>query len=162
MTFTHWYKTCSCSNSMAGAFEFEDKSLIDMILQEKKTVSTNFTVPRLLDLFFQLATMNTQPKTDTQSKRKGKILGFERHIIDLPMHLYHRSLCLSITHQVTSLHKLKNVINNDNKGLHWLKFLLQAIAYDDATHKKAFNEVVTYKALAHKCKKRSDCWNSVL
>ena len=32
--------------------------------------------------------------------------------------------------------------------------MAQAIAYNDATHKKVFDEVVMYKALAHKCKKK--------
>ena len=66
----------------------------------------------------------------------------------------HRSLRFPITYQVTSLHKLRDVINNDDEGPHWLKFLLQAIAYNDITHKKVSNEVVMYKALARKCKEK--------
>ena len=31
---------------------------------------------------------------------------------------------------------------------------MQAIAYNDATHEKASDEVATYKALAHKCKEK--------
>ena len=54
-----------------------------------------------------------------------------------------------------SLYKLRNVINNDNKRPYWLKLLAQAIAYNDTTHKKASDKIVTYKALAHKCKKKA-------
>ena len=143
MTSTHRYETRSHSNSMAGAFEPEDKSSIDLVLQEK-TASTNL----LLDLFFQPAT------TNTQLKGKEKIPVFEKHIIDLIMHPYHRSLHLSTTHWVTFLYKLRNIINNDNKRPHWLKFLSQAIAYNNTTHEKVFNEVVIYKALARKCKEK--------
>ena len=107
---------------MAGAYEPEKESSIDLVPEEKKTVNTNTTVSRmsnqLLSLFFWSAPTDTQPKADIQSKRKGKILGFKRHTIDLKMHLYHRSLRFLTTYWVTSLHKLKNVINNNNEGLY--------------------------------------------
>ena len=35
-----------------------------------------------------------------------------------------------------------------------MKFLSQAIAYNDATHKKASDKVATYKALARKCEEK--------
>ncbi|MCJ1267390.1 hypothetical protein MMC22_007275, partial [Lobaria immixta] len=140
---------------MAGAYEpEEDESSIDLVPQEKKTVSINSNIPKLLNLFSRPATTDTQLKEDTQPKRKGKVLGFERHTIDLKMHPYHRSLRLPTTYQVTSFHELRDVINNDNEGPHWLKFLSQAIAYDNATHEKASNEVATYKTLARKCKRK--------
>ena len=53
-----------------------------------------------------------------------------------------------------SFHKFKDVINDNNEGPHWLKFLLQAIAYNNATYKEASNEVAIYKALARKCKEK--------
>ena len=45
-------------------------------------------------------------------------------------------------------------MNHDNERPHWPKFLLQAIAYNDATYKKAFDKIATYKALARKCKEK--------
>ena len=81
-------------------------------------------------------------------------MGFERHTVNLTIHLYYKFLRLSTTHQVTSIHKLRKIINNDNEEPHWLKFLVQAIAYNDATHKKVSDKVAMYKALAHKCKKK--------
>ena len=159
MISTHQYKTRPHSNSMAGAYEPEEESSIDLVPEEKKTVNTNTTVPRmsnqLLDLFsWSVPKANTQSKVDTQPKGKVKILGFERHTIDFKMHSYHRSLRFPTTYWVTSLHELRNVINNDDEESHWLKFLLQAITCDDATHKKASNEVAMYKALARKCKEK--------
>ena len=70
------------------------------------------------------------------------------------MHPYHRSLRFPTTYRVTSLHELRDVINDDNEGSHWLKFLSQAIAYNDATHKKASDKVATYKTLTRKCKEK--------
>ncbi|MCJ1264377.1 hypothetical protein MMC22_004248 [Lobaria immixta] len=84
---------------MAGAYKSEEESSIDLVPQEKKTVNTKSTVPRmsnpLLDLFSQSA------PTDTQLKGKSK-----------------------------------------------------AIVYNDTTHKKASDEVATYKTLARKCKEK--------
>ena len=143
---------------MAGAYEPEEessidlvpeekKSFMDLVPKEKKTVNTNATVLRmsnpLLDLFSRSA-----------PKEKGKVSDFERHTIDLKMHFYHRSLCLPITYQVTSLYELRDVINNNNEGSHWLKFLSQAITYNNAIYEKASNEVTTYKILACKCKEK--------
>ena len=143
---------------MAGTYEPEEESSIDLVPEEKKIVNTDATVPRisnqLLNLFSWPATTDTQLKADTQPKGKKKILGFERHIVDPKIHHYHKSLHLPTTCRVTSLHKLRDVINDNNKGPYWLKFLLQAIAYNDATHKKAPNKIVTYKALARKCKEK--------
>ena len=70
------------------------------------------------------------------------------------MHPYHRSLHFSTTYQVTSFYELREIINNNNERPHWLKFLLQAITYNDATYKKASNEVAMYKTLASKCKEK--------
>ena len=103
---------------------------------------------QLLDLFSWLA------PTATQLKEKGKVLGFEKHTVDLKMHLFHRSLYFPIIYWVTSLHELRDIINNDNEGPHWLKFLLQTIAYNDVTHEKVSNKVATYKALARNCKNK--------
>ena len=47
---------------------------------------------------------------------------------------------------------LGNVINDIDERPHWLKFLSQAIVYNDVTHKKVFNKVTTYKTLTRKCK----------
>ena len=159
MTFTHRYKTESHSNSIIGTYESEEESFRDLISEEKKTVNADTIVPKmlnqLLDLFSRSASKaNTQPKADTQPKGKRKVLGFEKHTIDLKMHPYHRSLCFPTIYQVMSLYEFRDVINNNDEGPHWLKFLSQAIAYNNATHKKAFNEIVTYKALARKCKKK--------
>ena len=69
MTSTYQYKTCSRSNSIADAYESEkNKFFIDLVPQ------------------------------DTQPKEKGKVLGFERHTIDLKIHLYHKSLPMSSYH----------------------------------------------------------------
>ena len=81
-------------------------------------------------------------------------MGFERHILDFKIHPYHRSLHLPTTYRITFLHELRDVINNDNEGPHWLKFLLQAIAYNDAIYKKASDKVAIYKALARRCKQK--------
>ena len=158
MTFTHQYETRSHSNNMAGTYESEEESSIDLV-PEEKTVNTNATVLRmsnqLLNLFSQSEPKaDIQPKANILLKRKEKILDFERHTIDLKIHPYHRFLRLLTTYQVTFFHKLRDVINDDNEGPHWLKFLLQIIAYNDATHKKASDEVVMYKTLARKCKKK--------
>ena len=152
MTSTHQYETCSCSNSMAGAYEPEEESSIDLVLEEKKIVNTDATVPRMSDQLLNLFSQSAP--TNIQLKEKSKVLGLKRHIIDFKMHLYHRSLRFPTIYQITFLYKLRDVINDDDEGSHWLKFLLQAIAYNDATHKKASDKVVTYKALAHKCKKK--------
>ena len=53
-----------------------------------------------------------------------------------------------------SSYELRDIINNDDKGPHWLKFLLQAIVYNNATHEKASDKVVIYKTLACKYKKK--------
>ena len=157
MTSTHQYETRSCSNSMASTYEPEEESSIDLV-PEEKIVNTDATVPRisnqLLNLFSWSAPTDIQPKADILSKGKGKVLGFEKHTVDLKIHPYHKSLRFSTTYQITSLHELRDIINNDNEGPHWLKFLLQAIAYDDAIYEKAFDEIATYKALACKCKKK--------
>ena len=137
---------------MAGAYEPEEESSINLVSEERRTVNTNATVSRMSDQLLNL--FSRSAPTDTQSKRKGKVSGFERQTVDLKMYLYHRSLCLPTTYQITSLHELRDMINNDNKRPYWLKFLLQAIAYNDTTHKKVSNEVATYKALARKCKKK--------
>ena len=90
---------------MAGTYESEkDKFFIDLVPQEKKTVSTNSNVPRLLNVFSQPATTDTQPKKDIQPKAdiqpkgKKKVLGFKRHTVDLKMHPYYKSLRLPTTY----------------------------------------------------------------
>ena len=65
---------------MAGTYEPEEESSIDLVPEEKNTVNTNATVfkmaNQLLNLFSRPATTNTQPKADTQSKRKEKVSDF--------------------------------------------------------------------------------------
>lgn len=90
-----------------------------------------------------------------RSKGKKKVAGFERHTIDLTMHPYHKSLSLPTTYQITSLQELRNIINNNNEGPRWLKFIAQAVAYDNLTHKKSSEKVATFKTLARKCKEKA-------
>lgn len=108
MTSSHQYETRSCLNSMTGAFEpvEEEELSINMVPQEK-TISTN----PLLDFFSRSTTTDIQPK----GKRKKKVSGFKRHTVDLTMHSYYRFLRFLTTHRVTSIHELRNVINNDEK-----------------------------------------------
>ena len=58
---------------MAGAYEpEEDESSIDLVPQEKKTVSIDSNIPGLLNLFSRPATTDTQPKEDIQPKGKKR------------------------------------------------------------------------------------------
>lgn len=96
---------------------------------------------------------NEEDTPQPRSKGKGKVAGLERHTIDLTMHPYHKSLSLPTTHRITRLHELRDVINDDD-GPRWLKFMAQAIAYDNVTHEKSSEEVATFKTLARRCEEK--------
>ena len=77
MISTHQYKTRSCLNSMAGAYEPEEESSLNLVPEEKKTVNTNATVPRMSDQLLNLFSQSAP--TDTIKGKKQGIELWETH-----------------------------------------------------------------------------------